>query len=473
MADIGGNRRYRMKNLGTMEDIRQPRGYTTSETAEDVMNSMLNIILNHKKEIQKLPHFSSVASSQNWIQRHPSSGLRVQEKDLNGDNRPEVVVYNKAGRPFIVNGYKLRASDYPQRRMYWGTHPDHEDRIGEPYGAWVQGKLYKIKEDPDFAWGRKVKLSKEGEQLKAWGYRMPTAPRAQTTPYAIFCKLIKPIVDEYLNGDFKPELGEAVGDENVKFIKKIISPISMYRMLFMKLVERDYYFFLRSSGDVQSYDYYKVYKKNHKVAFFDWFVKNYLTGERKAELRRDTLPFAVIKGAFVKGDFNFDGSDPDDSLLFMMSFDNINDEETHPLHQSEDPTIANWKFEDFVVNNAAAAELNKVLADKKHPAYKEAKKAMNKFQKRAQASTKQYFKDMVEYVFENQQQYDQWLQNLQQGAPSAAQNDAIAQEANQELQDNNVAMGSPVRPPSNEPDNPTVDGVPPAEVEPEEDEQEA
>ena len=80
---------------------------------------------------------------------------------------------------------------------------------------------------------------------------------------------------------------------------------------------------------------------------------------------------------------------------------------------------------------------------------------------------------MVEYVFENQQQYDQWLQNLQQGAPSAAQNDAIAQEANQELQDNNVAMGSPVRPPSNEPDNPNVDGVPPAEVEPEEDEQEA
>ena len=138
------NPQYRYENLGTLDDVRAPRSNRTSESAEDAMNSMLNIILTHKKEIQKLPHFSSIESSNDWINRHPNSGLRADVKDLDGDGTQEVVLYNRAGKPVIVNGYKLRASDYPQRRAYWGSHPKPSDRIGEDYNEWVTNKVKKI-----------------------------------------------------------------------------------------------------------------------------------------------------------------------------------------------------------------------------------------------------------------------------------------------------------------------------------------
>ena len=418
------------------------------------MNSMLNIILNHKKEIQKLPHFSSVASSQNWLQRHPNSGLRVDQKDLDGDGTKEVVLYNKAGKPVIVNGYKLRASDYPQRRMYWGKHPDPADRIGESYGDWVQGTIYNVQEDPNFAWRRKVSLTDKGEKLKRYGYRMPTAPRRQATPYSIFCKLIKDIVNEYMASDaFKNAFGEACGDDCIKFLRKIVSPISIYRMMFMKLIERDYYFTLKSMRRVDTYDQFKVYKRYHKNSYLDWFANNYLTGTRKEELRYDKLPHEIIEGTFFKGALDLDGHDPEDSIVFLIGVENISDSTTHPLNQSQEPRIAALKFEDFLLVNDAAKLLHEVLGDKKHIAYKEAKKAMNKFQKRAQASTKAYFKRIIELAF-GQQAFDQWNRNIDNGAPAMAQNDQIAQAAVQNLQERGLAPGSPSRPPNEELDPP-------------------
>ena len=212
MNTFANNPEHRYSNLGTLDDVRDPRGNTTSEAQEDVMNSLLNIILTHKKEMQKVPHFSFVQSATAWLNKHPRSGLRVQEKDLDGDGTQEVVMYNRAGKPVVVNGYKLRASDYPQRRAYWAEHPEIEDRIGEPYGDWVRDKVYEVHDDPNNAWKRSVRLSTKGQQLKDWGYRVPTAPRKRDSPYSIFCKLVKNFVNDYLSSDdpadFKKSMGE-------------------------------------------------------------------------------------------------------------------------------------------------------------------------------------------------------------------------------------------------------------------------
>ena len=61
---------------------------------------MLTLILDHKKELQKIPAASSLSSATEWARKR---GLRAGEQDFNGDGIPEVVVYNKAGNPWIIN----------------------------------------------------------------------------------------------------------------------------------------------------------------------------------------------------------------------------------------------------------------------------------------------------------------------------------------------------------------------------------
>ena len=448
------NPQYRYEKLGTLDDVRAPRGNRTSESAEDAMNSMLNIILTHKKEIQKLPHFSSIESSNDWINRHPNSGLRADVKDLDGDGTQEVVLYNRAGKPVIVNGYKLRASDYPQRRAYWGTHPKPSDRIGEDYGEWVKSKVYDVTEDPENVWRRRVRRTDLGDAIKEWGYRMPSAPRKRDSPYSIFCKLIKEPLNQYLNGDFKGELGEYVGDENVKFIKKIASPISMYRMMYLKLIERPYFFLLSDKGIVRNYEHFKEYQRTHKGAFMRWFYDNYLTGPRLSELRRDKVPFAVIKGTFIRGALDIDGGDPDDSIVFLLGLENINDSTTKPFDKAGNANLHAFKFEDFILNNEAAGWFNAICNDKKDPCYKACKKALEKFKKRAQASTKAYFKSEIQRLFENENALAQFREARRTGDNELAQTPQIAQEAAQELEQQGIAPASPLRQPDTHEDPP-------------------
>ena len=453
MNTFANNPEHRYSNLGTLDDVRDPRGNTTSEAQEDVMNSLLNIILTHKKEMQKVPHFSSVQSATAWLNKHPRSGLRVQEKDLDGDGTQEVVMYNRAGKPVVVNGYKLRASDYPQRRAYWAEHPEIEDRIGEPYGDWVRDKVYEVHDDPNNAWKRSVRLSTKGQQLKDWGYRVPTAPRKRDSPYSIFCKLVKNFVNDYLSSDdpadFKKSMGENVGDENVKFIKKIASPISMYRMMYLKLIERPYFFLLYEKGTVKTYKQFKEYQKTHKMAFYKWFEDNFLEGPRKEQLKMSKLPPAVLKGTFIKGQLNIDGSDPDDSIVFLLGLDNINDDQTHPMENSGGERAA-YTFEDFILNNRAAEQFNEACSTKSDPSYKSAKKALEKFKKRAQASTKAYFAKEIERLFENPDALDTFRQAQNFGVP-LAQNEEIAQQAAEEMQAQGMGPSSPLRAPTNAP----------------------
>ena len=108
-----------IEDLGTEEDLRTLNdGYT--DNRKDMYNAMLNLILKHKVELQKIPATSAIESAKEWAGKR---GLRAGTKDLDGDGKPETIVYNKAGKPWIINGYRLKASDYPIRNAFYTRFP--------------------------------------------------------------------------------------------------------------------------------------------------------------------------------------------------------------------------------------------------------------------------------------------------------------------------------------------------------------
>ena len=111
-------------------DERENEQLQLSAAKSEAFNDMLNLILNHKKEITKIPQCSSIDGATAWASKR--KGYFAEEKDIGGDDKPEVVVFDKHKRPVVVNGYKLRASDYPIRRMYWKENNTPEKRAGNP-----------------------------------------------------------------------------------------------------------------------------------------------------------------------------------------------------------------------------------------------------------------------------------------------------------------------------------------------------
>ena len=181
-----------------IEDMRKPRPNGFTENRQDMYNAMLNLILKHKVELQKIPAASSLASATNWAAKR---GLRAGEADLDKDGKPETVVYDKSGKPYIINGYRLKASDYPIRKAFYTAFPTPEDRAGESMSSWIKQQAFSVQVDPDNPWRQTVTNTQFGDRLKEWGYRMPTKPKKKQSVFNIFCKLVAPVLKEYYEGE--------------------------------------------------------------------------------------------------------------------------------------------------------------------------------------------------------------------------------------------------------------------------------
>ena len=86
MSEFNRRLERRIGDFDRIEDIRKPRPNGFTENKEDMYNAMLNLILKHKVELQKIPAASSLASATNWAAKR---GLRAGEADLDKDGKPE------------------------------------------------------------------------------------------------------------------------------------------------------------------------------------------------------------------------------------------------------------------------------------------------------------------------------------------------------------------------------------------------
>ena len=90
---------YDYHRAGLEEDKRQNTSNELSDARADALQSMIDIILKHKKEITKIPSATTLKGAQAWAAKRPNAGFRVAYTDIGGDPEKEVVVYDKAGRP--------------------------------------------------------------------------------------------------------------------------------------------------------------------------------------------------------------------------------------------------------------------------------------------------------------------------------------------------------------------------------------
>ncbi len=393
MNKIGFNRFH------NIEDIRKNRDAEYSSGKKDLYDSLINLILNHKVELKKVPLASSLNTATTWAAKR---GLRAGEVDLNKDGHPETVIYNKAGQPTIINGYKVAPSDYPIRHEYYSRFPNREDRIGNPISGWVKNAAYRVEKDPNNPWKRSVTKTTFGSKLKEWGYKMPTKPKKSFSVFSIFSKLIAPIVREYLdydNGLCGNIFGQNGGPSCVQLLRKLISPITLYRALYMKIVERPYFLQLVNDGILSNYKAYKQYVKDHPSRFWSYFASSFLSDDLE-HFKEGVITPQVVAGHFVKGSCEWDGSDPDDIIVFMIGLENIRNEE----------------FSSFILNEDNAKELLSILKGGKSADRTRAARNLEKWKVKARASQKALFKDLIVQVFQNQGAHERFNEAIQEGS---------------------------------------------------------
>jgi hypothetical protein len=345
------------QNYGTMNQLMQyaperelpdPSEYAPGEKSLSAYNALADLVLNHNSELQKIPLASSAATVQQYIDKYLTKNGKTHYEarvtDLNGDRVDDVIIWNKKSQmPYSINGYKLKSSDWGARDIYLKSHPDPESRRDESFSSWNTGSnYYDIAPDPEAPnniFRRKVTLKSQYEPLRKQGWRLPKRPTNKLTPYAIFCQIIKPFIEQnkeayivnFLNNLVKTET--AAGRHSAELFNRIVSPISTYRLLYNKMVLREYYYCLldhKKETNVNNYEDFKVFMKYNPDRLRDFFVTNYLEHDARGQViqpfRANTkvINANTVGGNLTHEDIQADGSDMDDIYVYMLGLNNIN-----------------------------------------------------------------------------------------------------------------------------------------------------
>ena len=119
-------------NIPSAEDLRtfvatkKKRKKGVSNMNQPAMRSLLNIVgtANHKKDIKQIAKTQSVRGAQEWITKNNKQGWTAAEEDVDNDGISDVLVKDANGNLVIVNGYTLKPSTYPYRKLFYEADPE-------------------------------------------------------------------------------------------------------------------------------------------------------------------------------------------------------------------------------------------------------------------------------------------------------------------------------------------------------------
>ena len=292
-----------------------------SNMNQSAMNSLLNIVgtANHKKDIRQIAKTQSVRGAQEWIDKNKKQGWIAEEEDVDNDGITDVLVKDANGNLVIVNGYTLKPSSYPYRKLFHEADPEvrkdyrnYEDYISDVYYHPVyDGNSMNIESynaDAD-----KLALMEKYENAKFQKIKPKSKSPYQAFNINYIAPLYKTIVEKYNlfsadgkkpscylqcvkyawdNWVVKPALGALFGDDKVdelfnneKFMKKLKNNKQYKQMIEIIVVN---YF---NHSDETNSDLFTDLANKFVEIIKNWYAENEIETCENFEEEDDTIGF--------------------------------------------------------------------------------------------------------------------------------------------------------------------------------------
>lgn len=190
-----------------VDKVKIPDIRKTPVSNDTLYDQLINIILNAKKDIKHHRSCETFAGAERYAKSHD---LRVGPPgtDINGDGFEDVVLYNKAGLPVMINGYRITPSEYPYRQQYLNQNPTAAQRcdIGG-YAGWKRD-LWEVDGDFDDKGERKVgKSNADPPALVNFcdqhGWKKLSAPKAKLSVYQRINRWISDMLQDTLKTHYE------------------------------------------------------------------------------------------------------------------------------------------------------------------------------------------------------------------------------------------------------------------------------
>ena len=170
------------------------------------MKMLGGVVLNTKKDIKFNRNLSHPEGARRYAQ---SRGWSYRDEDINDDGEKDIVLFDKRGKPVIINGYSLKPSEHKIRQKFY--EQPIKRRVEQ--GGYNQYKKL-MRGDPD--------LDLEMQSWPAGYAKIKKPPRRNPdanpdgTLYKRFCTKMREVIDAYIArryvsiDDSHPSLVEAL-----------------------------------------------------------------------------------------------------------------------------------------------------------------------------------------------------------------------------------------------------------------------